>query len=989
MFARNIFAQKCTFFVETENLVPYIKYFFFLSVLLFWAFFGRSQSSHFDANSVSNLMPAHLDSLLEVYSLSQLDSQQDAGVLNADLVTTQALDSLRNIFAQTSDMTDSLKNNLKINPSATARSPQDSTLFHSKAQAKKDVETTVNYKAKDSMYFDLKAQKMYMYGQGDVTYGAINLKAERIAVDWTENTLNAVYVKDSTGKKVGKPVFTELDDVYETDDIIYNFKTRRALINGIVTEQDGGFMHGARVKKNEKDELFVRHAKYTTCNLSDPHFHIKSSKLKAIPNDKILSGPFNLYFGDIPTPVGFAFGMFPEPREQASGIVFPGYGEDQNRGFFLRQFGYYFYINDYMDLKTTGDIYTNGSYGLQSAYRYRVRYKYNGNMNIRYNKTNSTQFEDDSFSKDMWVTWSHAPESKGTSRFSASVNAGTSTFTANSNDIAQDYDRNVTSTFSSNVSYSQTFKGTPFSMAVNGRHSQNIATDVVNITLPDLSFNASRVQPFKNIGDLKSTPIGKIGFSYRMAAKNEMSNGPAPKFSGLRVANQDPWADSVVSFTSDNWSILNDRAKQGIRHQVPISTSFNIAKFFTVSPSFNYSEVWYGKELKFTDYDAEAGGVRVDTLKGFSRAGWWSTGASVNTRLYGFYPMSGKGKVQAIRHVVTPSVGFSYSPDYSSPGKGTYSTVVVDSLGTERVLSKYQGFAYGGPTGAESATASFSLNNNLEMKVRAKNDSIEEFKKIKLFDNLSLSSGYNFLADSFNLSNINWNARTSFFNSSISVNASGTIDPYVYVLDSISSETDRVFQHRIDKYAWDNGSGLGRLTRMSLAIGFNLAPGKFKQTAEEAQQEIDQAAAQRNDNPFAEIDPNQNLMAGNVNHYISKDPNEYVPFDMPWQLNVNYSMNYTKNGYEKHQITHGLTFRGSLTLTDKTNVNISSGYDVTNKEFTYTQVSASRDLHCWNMSFNWVPFGIRQSYFVSVRVNSAILSNLKLDKRQTSPPVGF
>ncbi|WP_162555616.1 putative LPS assembly protein LptD [Reichenbachiella versicolor] len=970
--------------------MPHIKYFIFLSFTLFWAFSGQSQSPSIDTQSAQSLISVASDSLGEYgdpyKAIGLIDSLDQAGIIDKEVIQQTVLDSISNNSELAQFWMDSLTRVAKNDPRTQIR--QDTSLFQPSGRVKRDVETTVDYKATDSMYFDLKAQKIYMYGDGDITYGNINLKADSIEMDWTENTLSASSRKDSTGKMISKPVFTDAGDVYETKDMVYNFKSRKALINGVITEQDGGFMHGERVKKNEKDELFVRHARYTTCDLAHPHFHIQASKLKAIPGDKIVSGPFNLHFGNIPTPIGFAFGIFPEPQESRSGIIFPGYGEDQNRGFFLRQFGYYFYINDYMDLKATGDLYSNGSYGVNGNYRYRVRYNFNGNMNVRYNKTNSTNFEDDSFSKDLWVTWSHTPESRGSSRFSASVNAGTSSFTANSNDINQDFNRNVSAEFSSNVSYSKTFKGTPFSMAANARHSQNIATDVVRLTLPDLSVNASRIQPFKNIGDLKNTPLGKLGFSYRFASKNELSNGPASKFSGFDVANEDPLADSIVSFNSENMDIILARAKQGIRHQVPVSTSFNVAKYFTVSPSFNYSEVWYGKELSYTDYDQDAGGVRVDTLQGFSRAGWWSTGASVNTRLYGFYPL-GTGKIQAIRHVLTPSAGISYSPDFSSPGKGTYKEVVVDSLGNTRTLSKYEGFAYGGPTGAESATVSFSLNNNLEMKVRNNNDSISETKKIKIFDNLSMSSGYNLLADSFNLSNINWNARTSFFNSAISVNMSGTIDPYVYLLDSVGVSDQRVYQRKIDKYAWNNGQGLGQLTRMSLAVGFSLSPGKFKQTAEEAQAEIDQAAAQQADNPFVQTTPEQDFLAGNVNHYISKDPNEYVPFDLPWQLSVNYSMNYTKTGFEDHDITHGLTFRGSLSLTDKTQINMSSGYDVSNKEFTYTQISANRDLHCWNLSFNWVPFGVRQSYFVSIRVNSPLLKDLKLDKRQTSPPAGL
>ncbi|MEP2023090.1 MAG: putative LPS assembly protein LptD [Reichenbachiella sp.] len=854
-----------------------------------------------------------------------------------------------------------------------------------------DIETTIDYKARDSIFFDLGNQMMYLYGESQIDYGDISLSADRISLDWVTNSIQANYTLDSAGKKVGKPIFSEKQDVYETDDIKYNFKSKRALINGVITEQDGAFMHGEKVKKNEKNEMFIRGAKYTTCDHAYPHYYIKSSKLKVIPNNKVVSGPFNLYFGEIATPIGFPFGMFPQPKEKASGIIFPSYGEDQNRGFFLRNGGYYFDINDYMDLKLTGDIFTNGSYGLQSVSTYRKRYAFSGNFNLRYNKTNSTQFEDDSFSKDFWLNWSHSPQSAGTSRFSASVSAGTSTYSANANNVGYDYEQSVNAQFNSNISYSKTFQGTPFNLSLNARHSQNISTEIVNVTLPELSFNMNRIYPLKNIVSSKNGILSKLGFSYNLVAKSELSNATVanPSFD---VINRNPLDDSVIGFSSDNLAALFDRAKLGARHTIPVATSFNVMKYFTVSPSFNYTEVWYPKELQYS-YDAEEEGVRVDTLRQFSRAGWYSSGASVSTRFYGMYNFGG-GKVQAIRHVITPSVGFSYSPDFGDPSKGHYEEVQVDEDGNTRILSKYQGFAYGGPALGENASLSFSMNHNIEMKVKSKNDSIEEYKKVKIFDNLSMSSGYNFLADSFNLSNINVNARTSLFNQMVSVNMSGTIDPYVYVLDSIG-ETDNVYQRRIDRLAWNNGGGLGKLTRGNVAIGLNLKP-KGSQSKQDNNGDNGRNIGMNDghinnsdpDNPFL---PGQeeNQMAGNVNQFISRDPNQYVPFDVPWALNINYAFNYTKNGFNDAVITQTLNFNGNLSITDKTRIGFNSGYDIKNKEFTVTRLNVGRDLHCWTINFNWVPFGPRQSYFVEIRVNSQLLKDLKLDKKSRSTYTSF
>lgn len=851
-----------------------------------------------------------------------------------------------------------------------------------------DIETTIDYRAKDSIFFDLGRQMMFLYGESKIDYGDITLGAEKISLDWVANTIQANYIlDDSTGRKIGKPVFTEKEDSYETDDMIYNFTTKKALINGIVTEQDGAFMHGEKVKKNELNEMFIRGAKYTTCDHAYPHYYIKSSKLKVIPNNKVVSGPFNLYFGEIATPIGFAFGMFPQPKSKSSGILFPSYGEESQRGFFLRNGGYYFDINEYVDLKLTGNIFTNGSYGLQSASIYKWRYHFSGNFNLKYNKTVNPAFEDDGFAKDFWLNWSHTPQSTGSSRFSASVSLGTQSYTQNDNNVATNFQQSVTASFTSNMSYSKTFKGTPFSMSANARHSQNVSTDITSVSLPELSLSMNRQYPLKKINGIGDGVLGKLGISYNMVMKNELSNSALSNT--LNAVNFDDESAEQISFNSDNLSILLDRAKQGMKHTIPLATSFNMLKFITVSPTVNYTEVWYPRELSFS-YDDELEGVRVDTLRKFSRAGWYSSGASMSTRLYGMYNF-GKGRVKAIRHVMTPSVGFSYSPDFSDPSRGTYSKVKINEDGDTALYSKFQNFAYGGPSSGESASLSFSLNHNLEMKMKTKNDSIDETKKIKIFDNLSMSTGYDFLKDSFQLADINWNARTSLFNGKVSINMSGALNPYVYVLDSVSS-SDVVYDREINQYAWNNGQGLGQLSRGNIAIGFNLKPKEKSKGDESEKEQSDESkrgemrdVSQINDNGFGDTSP----LAGSVNNFISKDPNVYVPFDVPWALNVNYSLNYSKQGFDEASITQTLNFSGNLNITDKTNISFNSGYDLKSKEFTVTRLNVGRDLHCWTVNFNWVPFGVSQSYFIEIRVNSQLLKDLKLDKRSRSTYSSF
>lgn len=860
--------------------------------------------------------------------------------------------------------------------------PNDS-ISRPTSKSRGDITTTINYDAKDSLFFDVKKRKFFLYGDTHIDYGKIQLDAERTDLDWGSRTIKSYYITDSTGKKIGKPVFTDGPEVYVTNDILYNFKSKRALIKGVITEQQGGYMHGEDVRKNEENEMFIRRASYTTCNLEHPHFSIESSKLKVIPNNKVVSGPFHMRFRDLPTPLFFPFGMFPQPKEKASGIIVPSYGEEQLRGFFLRNGGYYFAISDYVDLRVTGDIYSKGASAVNTTSNYVKRYAYRGAVNLSYNKILLGDPEDAQIQNDFWIRWNHTPQTRGNSSISASVSAGTQSYSQNNNLVNQDIERSINSQFTSNVSYSKRFQGTPFNMSTNLRHSQNVATGIMNLTLPDFTLNMSRIYPFKNVVNSSKSPLAKLSFSHNFVAKNEISNRSIAT-PGFEVANANERDSEVLDFNSENLSAILDRSKIGGKHTVPVSTSMNVLKFFTLNPSFNYQEVWYTKELDYT-YLEEENAVRIDTINGFTRAGSWSSGASLNTRIYGTKFFS-KGKLQAIRHVMTPSLSFSYNPDFSDTKYGVYSEVQVDSIGTTRTLSKYEGFAFGSPQGRESKTIGFSLSNNIEMKVASKKDTVNGFKKVKVFDNLGLSTGYNLAAESFQLSPIGINARTSFFEGKISVNFTGTIDPYIYELNSetIDGNGNRtVTQTKLNKYAWNNGQGLGQLSRANTTIGLNLSPRRKSSQSD-----------QRGNDSFTQgIQPPGSGEQTNFEGYteeekqlatsIQNNPELYVDFNVPWTLRMNYSINRNKEGFEDPTINQSLSFNGSLGLTEKTQITFNSGYDFESKDFTTTRVGVSRDLHCWTMNFDWVPFGRFQSYFLSIRVKASVLQDLKLEKRRS------
>ena len=824
-----------------------------------------------------------------------------------------------------------------------------------------EIETTINYNAKDSIYYDLKTQIIKLYGNSSIDYGNINLKAHKIMIDWNAQTLDANFMRDSTGLKIGKPIFTENNQSYETDKITYNFNSKKAIISGIVTQLDDAYMQGEKVKKNELDELYIHDAKYTTCNLADPHFHIATKKLKVIPGKKVISGPFHLKFGNVPTPLGFIFGMFPQPKETVSGIIMPSYGEEKRRGFYLREGGYYFAVSDYFDLRLTGDIYSKGSYGATIATNYKKRYAYNGSLKFNYNKSKTGEIESPFESNDFSFSWTHTPSSKGrSSRFSSSVNFQTNSYNQNKNLVQSNFNQSINAQFNSNISYSKTFKGSPFNISTNLRHSQNVQNKKVNLTLPDLSYNMSRIYPFKNMGKLGKTALGKISISHRFTGKIELTNGSSSSsLNSINVINSSDSFNKQVDFNMQNINTIVDRSKIGGKHTIPISTSFNILKFFTVSPSINYNEIWYLKKLNYT-YNEVENGIEIDTTNSFSRAWSYNTALSLSTRIYGTVFFK-KGKIKAIRHVITPEISLTYSPDFTQKKYGYYENIQINNEGETRLLSKYENFLYGSPRIGSSASMNFYIGNNLEIKVIDENDTISGTKKIKIFENLSFSGNYNFLADSFQLSPIRFNTRTSFFKRLINVSLSGTMDPYAYKLDSIS-ETNQIYQRRINELAIKNNQGLGSLAFINMALGMRFSAKDFQSPEEEDEKES-RFGTRR------EID------------YINSNIAEYVDFNVPWSINASYNLNRRKIGYNDPTITQTITMSGDISISEKTKISMRSGYDFKNKMLTQTSINATRDLHCWRINFNWVPFGRFQSYNLSISAVSALLQDLKLEKR--------
>lgn len=795
----------------------------------------------------------------------------------------------------------------------------DSTV-KSMPKSKQVLDAPVIYSAKDSMRIDVKSKKLYLYGDAEVNYKEINLKSAYIELDFGKNLLFAEGVKDSLGREYGRPEFKEGAQVIKSKTILYNFETKKGLITDVITQEADGYIHGETVKKMQDDIMFIKHGKYTTCEDEHPHFYFNISKLKVIPDDKIISGPANLVVEDVPTPLAIPFGFFPNKKGRKNGILIPRYGESQALGFFLKEGGYYMGLSENMDLALTGDIYTRGSWATRAHTNYTKRYKFAGSFDARYSQIqiSEREFPDYQLNKDFFVKWTHRqdPKARPNSSFSADVSAGTSSFNRLNSAASTDFLKNA---FQSSINYNKSWAGKPYSLNISARHTQNTQDSSVVISLPEAAFVVQRIFPLK-----RKTVVGserwyeKIGVSLTSSMKNEIATKEYLLFTPASLKN----------------------FRNGVQHTVPISTSFKTMKYFTITPSINLTERWYFKTLE-QSYDNELQKVISDTITRFARAGEYNLNTSFTTKIYGMYQYR-KGPIEAIRHVVTPTLSLTYRPDFDTRRFGYFG----DSTGTLSSYSPYQLGIYGVPSPGQQGLISMRFINNVEMKTRAKSDTIAG-KKIKLMENLDFGSAYNMLADSLNWQNITINGRTQLFEK-VSLLFGGAIDPYA--LDTAG--------RKINQFLWDTNKQLGRLTAANLAISFSLnskkkssATGSKKATDEELQM-------------------------------IQRDRGNFADFNVPWNLSVNFNINYLKPGFVK-QLTQSLTFNGDLNLTPRWKVGFDSGYDFVKKEMTYTRINIFRDLHCWEMKFNWVPFGVNKSYLLEINVKSAVLQDMKLSRRRS------
>ncbi len=811
--------------------------------------------------------------------------------------------------------------------------------------AKGFLDDILSGKNKDSVVFAVKKNMVYIYNQGDVLYQGNNLKADYMEVDMDTRQIYAHGLPDTSGT-MSRAQFLEGSNAYEMDTLTYNLKTGKAKIKGATTQQGENYVTGRVIKKMPDNTINIAKGRLTTCDDTEhPHFYLYLTKGKVIPGKKTIFGPSYLVMEDVPIPfLGLPFGFFPIMGEKHSGFIIPTYGEELSKGFFLRDGGYYFSFGDYADVTVTGGIYTLGSWEAAVTSRYVKRYKFSGNFGVRYSKDifGEKGMPDYINTSSYRINWTHMqdPKFKPNSTFSASVNFSSSSFSKYGSTNMNDYLNTQTN---SSISYSKSWAGKPFSFSTNIQHSQNSSDSTVSLSFPNVVFNVSRIYPFQRKNAVgKKRWYEKIALSYTGTLTNNVT-----------VKERDLFTKSMFS-----------EMKNGVNHTIPISTSLNLFKYVNISPSANYNERWYFRKIDKEWDPVLKQVVNADTTYGFYRVYNYSFSASASTKLYGTFQFKGeKFPIKAIRHVLTPNIGLTYTPDFSKSKYGFYKPVQSDSTGTISYYSPFEGSTYGIPSRGESASITFGLQNTLEMKVRSDQDTTG-VKKIKLIDNLSISSSYNLLADSLNLAPFSVSLRTTFYKN-VGLNLNATFDPYQVNANG----------QRINKFMLQKGK-LARLTSLSFAFGYSFNSQSSNQPAvNDINSGYNTVPPEYSDffDPNNEMDPNTRRQLMTATYYN---------FDIPWNFGFNYSFNYTNNGVRKNVI-QTLGFNASVTLTSKWGITFNGGYDFEARKLTPGTFTLSRDLHCWQMSFNWVPVGFRKSWSFTIGVKSSSLSDLKIDKRNS------
>ncbi|MCW2119953.1 putative LPS assembly protein LptD [Flavobacterium sp. 7A] len=810
----------------------------------------------------------------------------------------------------------------------------------------------VRYKADQYSKIDQKKKHITLYDKAELYYQDIELKSGIIILDYEKNEVYAGRIKDSTGRFTQYPNFKQGANVIEPDSIRFNFKTKKALIWNSRTDQ-GEFKVKAQISKKENDSVyFLKNARFTTStNIDNPEYYFQTSKVKFIPGKKVITGLTHMVIANVPTPIALPFAYFPMSKETSvSGILLPSYNDSNTRGFSLQNGGYYFALSDKYDLTVMGDYYTNGSYGMRFESAYAKRYNYRGNINFRYENLISSErgFPDYSKQKIYNIQWSHSRDAKANpnSSFSASVNLGSSKYFRQSINQAN-VGSNLNNTLSSSVSYSKTFNSIPeVRMSLTATHSQNTQTESIDMTLPTLQLSVDRIYPFAGKDDVKKGFIKNINFQYNLNARNSITTSDSLFFKPQMFRD----------------------AKVGAQQSIPISTNFKLFKYFSATTSANYEEVWYLKTLK-RYYDTDKNAVVDEIQSGFDAFRTYSFSSSLGTTVYGTFNFGDDKRIKSIRHVMRPSLSYSYTPSFEK----YYDTYATDASGTMQKYSRFENGIYGAPGLTNSSNLGISISNTFEAKVTDRDSTKVEPKKIMLINNLNFSTSYDLNADGVNTlawSPVRVSGGTQFFKDKLNMNFGATLDPY-----AINNSGTRINTFNID-----NGGSLFRMTSANMTLNYAIS-SKDKQKEEKNSQTTRNGG--REDDLFGTnngFGNNQKSQFDGSEEKGDDKISEFFHSNLPWDMTFAYSLTYGNSNREKTITGNSVMISANTDLTPKWKVGVSTGYDFVQKGVTYTQLRFERDLASWRMSFNWTPFGTNANWNFFIGIKSGVLSDIKWNK---------
>jgi lipopolysaccharide assembly outer membrane protein LptD (OstA) len=850
--------------------------------------------------------------------------------------------------------------NDKKNETVDSKIQKDSIIKKDSIKAPKAfLDGKVKYKAEEYARIDQKKKLITLYDKAELYYQDIELKAGIIVMDYQKNEVYAGRIKDSTGKYTQYPHFKQGANEIEPDSIRFNFKTKKALIWNSRSDQ-GEFKIKAEITKKENDSVyFLKGARFTTSkNVDNPEYYFQTNKVKFIPGKKVVTGLTNLVIANVPTPIALPFAYFPMSKEtNISGLILPSYNDSNTRGFSLQNGGYYFALDDHYDLTVSGDYYTNGSYGMRFESSYAKRYAYRGNLNFRFENliTSERGYPDYAKQKIYNLQWSHSRDSKANpnSSFSASVNLGSSKYFKQSINQAN-IGSNLNNTLSSSVSYSKTFTTVPqVRMSLSATHSQNTQTEVINMTLPTLQLSVDRIYPFVGKDGVKKGFFKNINLQYNLNGRNTITTTDSLFFKPQMFRD----------------------AQLGMQHSIPLSTNFKLFKYFSASTSLNYEEVWYAKTIS-RNYDTDQSTVVDKTVNGFDAFRTYSFSSSVGTTIYGTFNFGEDKKIQSIRHVMRPSVSYSYTPSFEK----YYDTYASDASGTiTKQYTRFEGGVFGAPGLNNSKILGFDLSNTFEAKVKDKDSTKVEPKKMMLLNNLNLSTSYNLDADgvtSLAWSPVRVSGGTQLFNNKMNVNFGATLDPYA--IDNSGS--------RMNLYNINNGGSLFRMTSANMTMNYSLS-SKDKDSNKKDKNDQSQRNGGREDDLFGK----NTVLNGNPKSQFdgSEDSgedkiSEFFSSKLPWDMTFAYSLTYGNNNREKKIIGNSIMISANADLTPKWKAGISTGYDFVQNGVTFTQLRFERDLLSWRMDFNWTPFGTNANWGFFIGIKSGVLSDIKWEKRSTN-----